>query len=284
MSDSEDTILKHNVKTIVHLIEEQRGFDFHGYRTSMLGRRIQKRILSTKCKNTDEYIEYLSLHNDEVDQLIDVFTINVSHFFRNSFSFEFLRKIIIPRLLIEKVKRNETNLRIWSAGCSSGEEPYTLALIIKELIEKEEASINLNIFATDIDENVLKSAIQGSYNYNSITKVQYGILDQYFTKKGNQFHIAPAIKEMVQFSFYDLLDKKHKVPPESIYGGFDIVLCRNVLIYFDLKYQKLIFEKLYQSLKRNGYLILGEAESPLEDFKNKFKRETKNCKIYRKIG
>ncbi len=87
---------------------------------------------------------------------------------------------------------------------------------------------------------------------------------------------------MVQFSFYDLLDKNRFVPPDSIFGGFDIVLCRNVLIYFDLDYQKIIFNKLYRSLNKNGYLVLGEAEVPVEGFKHKFRRENKCCKIYRK--
>ena len=89
---------------------------------------------------------------------------------------------------------------------------------------------------------------------------------------------------MVQFSFYDMLDKKRLVPPESIFGNFDLVLCRNVMIYFDLDYQIEIFEKLYRSLKPNGYLILGESEIPIEKFKHKFRRENKACKIYKKIG
>ena len=263
-------------------MKEQRGFDFTGYRTSMLERRVQKRVYSTNSKNFDDYLEYLDHHPGELDNLIDVFTINVSRFYRNSLSFEYISKIIIPELFLAKAKENDNNLRIWSAGCSFGEEPYSMAIIFNEFLRKEETSIKLNIFATDIDKKALKRASEGCYGFNSIEKIKFGIFKKFFTIEGDQFKIDPEIKKMVQFSFYDLLDKNRFVPPDSIFGGFDIVLCRNVLIYFDLDYQEIIFNKLYRSLNKNGYLILGEAEVPVEGFKHKFRRENKCCKIYRK--
>jgi len=274
---------KQKLNRILNVLFEQRGFDFSGYRRSMLERRVQKRIYSTKSKNLDDYLEYLLHHPDELDNLIDVFTINVSRFFRNSLSFEYINKIIIPELFQSKVKENDNSLRIWSAGCSFGEEPYSMAIIVNEFLSKEDISIRPNIFATDIDRKALKCASVGNYRADSIENVKYCIFNKYFTKEGDQFHISTEIRNMVQFSFYDLLDKNHLVPPESIFGGFDIILCRNVLIYFDLDYQKIIFNKLYRSLNPNGYLVLGEAEVPVEDFKKKFRRENKYCKIYRKI-
>ena len=269
---------------ITNLLKEQRGFDFGGYRNSMLERRVQKRLYGTKNNNLDDYLEYLNHNPDELDNLIDVFTINVSRFFRNSLSFEYIKKIIIPDLFASKAKNNDSSLRIWSAGCSFGEEPYSMAIIINEFLRKEETAIKLNIFATDIDKKALDKAAVGSYGVSSIDKVKYGILQEYFTQDGEQFRIDKDIKKLVHFSFFDLLDKKHLVPPESIFGGFDIVLCRNVLIYFNPDYQQIIFNKLYKSLNPNGYLILGESEVPVEGFKNKFRRENKHCKIYRKIG
>ncbi|MBU1013644.1 MAG: protein-glutamate O-methyltransferase CheR [Bacteroidetes bacterium] len=272
------------LKNILNFLNDQRGFDFTGYRTAMLERRIQKRLYTTKIQNIDDYLSFLHEDPDELDYLIDVFTINVSRFFRNSLSFEHIRKTIIPEVFLDKIKAQDQHLRIWSAGCSFGEEPYSMAILINEFVEKEKLSMDLSIFATDIDKKALKRASEGSYTANSIKNVKYGLIEKYFTFNHDRFEIDPKIKKMVRFSFYDMLDKHHSVPSESIYGGFDLVLCRNVLIYFELEHQKLIFNKLYKSLNPNGYLILGEAEVPIEGFKHKFNRVNNCCKIYRKIG
>lgn len=274
----------HKLKSILSLLKEQRGFDFSGYRTSMLERRVQKRVFASQSKNLDDYLSYLKEHPIELDNLIDVFTINVSRFFRNSLSFAYIIKIIIPDLFLAKKKEKDNSLRIWSAGCSFGEEPYSIAIILNEFLKKEERNIRLDIFATDIDKKAIKRASVGTYGFESIKTVKYGILKKYFSQVDEKFILTPEIKQMVQFSFYDLLDKNHLVPPDSIFGGFDIVLCRNVLIYFEPEYQKIIFNKLYKSLNKNGYLILGEAETPIEGFKHKFRKENKYSKIYRKIG
>lgn len=274
----------HKLKSILSLLKEQRGFDFSGYRTSMLERRVQKRVFASQSKNLDDYLSYLKEHPLELDNLIDVFTINVSRFFRNSLSFAYIIKIIIPDLFLTKTKEKDNSLRIWSAGCSFGEEPYSMAIILNEFLKKEERNIRLDIFATDIDKKAIKRAAVGTYGFESIKTVKYGILKKYFSQVDEKFILAPEIKQMVQFSFYDLLDENHLVPPDSIFGGFDIVLCRNVLIYFEPSHQKIIFNKLYKSLNKNGYLILGEAETPIEGFKHKFRKENKNSKIYRKIG
>lgn len=276
--------MEYGLKKILDYLKEQRGFDFSGYRTSMLERRIQKRVYATCSKNLDDYFKYVSRFPVELDKLIDVFTINVSSFFRNSLSFEYINKIIIPDLLQFKNSNKDNNIRIWSAGCSFGEEPYSMAIILNEIISKEEVDIRTNIFATDIDKKAIKRAADGSYAFESIKNVKFGTFQKYFTQTKNKFQLDTEIKKMVQFSFYDLLDKNRLVPPDSIFGGFDIVLCRNVLIYFEPEYQKIIFNKLYKSLNKNVYLILGEAEVPTEGFKHKFSRENKCCKIYRKIG
>lgn len=269
---------------ILNILKEQRAFDFSGYRVSMLERRIQKRIKATKSKKIDDYFEFLKQHPDELDKLIDVFTINVSCFFRDTLSFEYIDNVIIPSIILKKLHVNDNSLRIWSAGCSLGEEPYSIAIIIKEFLEKEKPPLNVNIFATDIDKKALKIASDGNYGVKSIRNVKYTYVDKYFTKKDDIFSISPDIKKMIQFSFFDLIDKKRSVPSDSIFGDFDIVFCRNVLIYFNLEHQELIFDKIYKSMNKDSYLILGEAETPVEAFKNKFKRESNIVKIYRKVG
>lgn len=271
------------LKDIINILKQERNMDFSGYRIPMLERRIQKRINTTKSKNLQNYLGYINEHQDELDNLIDVFTINVSRFFRNSLTFEYINKQLMPKLLKTKENSNR-NLRIWSAGCSTGEEAYSMAILLNEFEKKEQKSFNTNIFATDIDRKALKTALAGIYKLDSVKKIKYGILTKYFTENKGSYIIDDQISSMVQFSFFDMIDKKSSVPPASIFGGFDVVLCRNVLIYFNPDFQKIIFDKLYKSLNKDGYLILGEAETPVSGFKKKFIRENRFCKIYRKIG
>jgi chemotaxis protein methyltransferase CheR len=273
-----------DIEKIVGLLKEQRGLDFSGYRNDMLMRRIEKRFFATKCKNANAYIDYLHNQPKELDNLIDAFTINFSGFFRNPLTFEYLAKIIFPDLFLSKTIQKGNCVRIWSAGCAFGEEPYSLAILINELIEKEKPRFNLSFFATDIDKKALKRANEGVYSFESVKEVRYGLLKKYFKWEGDRFIFNAEFKKAVQFSFYDLMDKNSTMPPDSIFGNFDIVMCRNVLIYFDAESQEVIFNKLYKSLKTNGYLVLGEAEVPIAGFNKRFKLENKCCKIYKKIS
>ena len=139
------------------------------------------------------------------------------------------------------------------------------------------------IFATDIDREALRTGKEGIYSIEDVSNVKLGLLRKYFSVEKNIYRIDEKIKEKVSFSFFDLLHKRSFSPAESIFGGFDIVLCRNVLIYFNFEFQEIIFEKLYRSLNSGGYLILGESETPVEKYKSKFKKVNNCCKIYRKI-
>jgi chemotaxis methyl-accepting protein methylase len=142
--------------------------------------------------------------------------------------------------------------------------------------------MNIHLFATDIDAKTLSDAGKAVYPETSVENIRHRLLTKYFTPEGKYFRLSPEIKEMVTLSLYDVLDKKHGVPPESVFGNFDLVLCRNMLIYFNTKYQELIFEKLYHSLAGHGYLILGEAESPTLTHQQHFGRVFDFSPIYRK--
>ena len=273
-----------DLKNILGLLEENRGFDFSGYRASMLNRRIQKRIFTTHTTNLVEYKEYLEQDKSELDKLIDVLTINVSRFFRDAFVFEYFTNKILQKLILEKKHSNDRSLRVWSTGCASGEEPYSIAILIKEIFEKEKLSLKTTIIATDIDKKIIKSAKEGIYSTDRIENVKYSILKKYFVSQNDIFKLKSEIKDMVSFSEFDLLNKKYNVPPDSIYGDFDIVLCRNLLIYYNTDYQDIIYNKLFNSLINNGILFLGEAEIPPNKFKNKFNRISKFSKIYKKTN
>ncbi len=271
-----------NATNILQYLKLKRGLDFSGNRTAMINRRIDKRIFATISSDINEYHKYLEQNELELDKLIDVLTINVSRFFRNTFNFEFIADYILPKLIIEKIKSNNSPLRVWSAGCAAGEEPYSIAILINEIIKKEGLNLITTIIATDIDKKTLKSAAEGIYSFESIKSIKYHLLEKYFNTRVNVFQLKSEIKEMVSFSEFDMLDTKSYFPPESIYGSFDIILCRNLLIYFNTEFQEIIYKKLYRALNPGGYLVLGEAEELPEKYKNKFNRTNKECKIYKK--
>ncbi len=264
------------------LLKEKRGIDFSGNRIEMLERRVRKRMFATKSSGLNDYLAFLQNNDEEADNLLDVFTINVSRFFRNSLTFEIIEKNIIPTLFQDKEKAGEKTIRLWSAGCACGEEPYSVAMLFHEYMKKNAPDINLRLFASDLDPKALQKATKGIYAADSIKEVKYERVTSYFTQKGDAFHLKEEIKKMATFSRYDLLNKNSYTLPESVFGEFDMVFCRNVLIYFELNYQRIIFEKLYKSLKPGGYLILGEAEAPEEGFINKFNAENRQFRIYQK--
>jgi len=265
-------------------LQTKKGFDFSGYHQTMLERCINRRLLVTKTSDFAQYYRYLLDNQVEVDNLIDVLTINVSKFFRNPLVFEFISAKLLPPIIAEKLRNKDLFLRVWSAGCACGEEPYSLAIIFKEFLEKESIKFDLKIFATDINIKSLQQAQRGEYNFESIKEVKHGLLKKYFIPKNDQYRIIPEIKEMVNFSVYDLLEEKSYAPPSSIFGSFDIVFCRNVLIYFNLECQEKILKKLYRSVVPNGYIILGEAETVPKQYEKYLERLSIFYKIYRKLN
>ncbi|MBI9092985.1 MAG: protein-glutamate O-methyltransferase CheR [Desulfobacterium sp.] len=275
--------MNNELKRILCYLNEKHGLDFFGYRASMVQRRVGQRFLFTKCKNYDEYYAYLLENPDELNNLIDALTINVSRFFRNSLAFEYMADRILPAICHRKKETGDHSLRVWSAGCSMGEEAYSIAILVHEFLKEETLKLGVNIFATDIDGKILEKAQQAVFPFESMKDVKFRFLKKYFSFTENAFQLMPEIRDRVLFSVYDLLDNKSSVPSESIFGDFDMVLCRNVLIYFNTAYQDKIFDKLYRALTQHGYLVLGEAEIPSPKYERYFRRVNDCCHIYQKI-
>jgi chemotaxis protein methyltransferase CheR len=280
------------IRDILYCLRAERGLDFSGYRLSMVERRVAQRASGVGCGDLPSYLGYLSEHPDELDNLADVLTINVSRFFRNPLTFEYLASKILPRLVYEKKQQGDFMLRIWSAGCSFGEEAYSIAILIREILDREDLRFDVRIFATDIDQGALKKAGAAVYPYESVKEVKFGLLKRYFVpaepeNKGagtenESFQLVPEIRDIVSFSTYDILTRHTFAPPESIFGSFDMVLCRNLLIYFNPECQNAIMEKLFRTLRPAGYLILGEAEVPTPAYRKSFNRVDGCCHVYQK--
>jgi chemotaxis protein methyltransferase CheR len=268
-----DMVLKYLLK--------RRKVDFTGCCHAMVKRQLNQRLEKTGTGTVPEYYAYLQSHPDELDHLIDALTINVSGFFRDPLVFNYLSSKILPKLISEKETSGKHPFRIWSAGCAAGEEPYSVAMEFSELLKNVTTDLTVNIFATDIDAGAIEKARAATYAPESLNNVRFEYL-MHFKQKGGSFSLKRDITQKVNFSRYDLLDKKNYCPPESLYGDFDVVLCRNVLIYYNTHYQNRIFTKLYRSLKENGYLVLGETEAPPRRFQGFFRKVNECCHIYKK--
>ncbi len=281
------------MNNILAYLQTEREVDFTGYRPSMLRRRIGQRVSAAGCRDLASYLDYLCGNSDEVDKLVNALTIHVSRFFRNPLTFEYVARKVLPQMLHEKRQREENSVRIWSAGCAFGEEAYSVAILMKEVLAREDAPFSVTIFATDINEGALKKAKAGRYSFQSVEDVKYGLLKKYFVPVKTQdsewgdieqesFRLVEEIRDAVGFSVYDILHPNTFAPPESIFGGFDMVFCRNLLIYFNSEYQNRITEKLYKALGPHGYLVLGESEIPTSEYQGCFKSVNSCCHVYQK--
>lgn len=270
------------LKPILELLLAERGFDFAGSPAALLARRIELRRSATQCQDLADYRSHLDHHPGEMDQLIATLTINVSQFFRNPLTFELLAERLLPDLLREKARQANASLRVWSAGCARGEEIYSVAMLLEDLVRKEKLTLPRHLFATDIDAAVLRDAAAAVYPRASVENVRHRHLSMYFQPDGDGFRVIPEIRRQVDFSFYDMLDRRHRVPPESVFGHFDLVLCRNLLIYFNADYQETLLAKLHQALCPRGWLVLGEAEAPPPAYRRQFKRVAEFSTIYQK--
>tara|TARA_R110001583_G_scaffold74156_5_gene205590 strand:+ start:17822 stop:18682 length:861 start_codon:yes stop_codon:yes gene_type:complete len=273
-----------NVSEILMLLLKNKGIDLNGSNSDFLIRRINRRLKATNSLDYKSYINYLKNNIIEFDHLADILTINISRFFRDAFTYHYIRRIIIPKLFAEKIRTRNNDIRIWSAGCATGEEPYSIAMILDQYINDNKLDFKVNIFATDINEKSLNTARNAEYTEEVFQEIEFAYLSKYFTSQNNKYKLIQKIKDQVHFSTFDLLSKKSQAPEESIFGNFDIIFCRNVLIYFNNEYQHRILKKLRNTMHESSYLILGESEDPLLKHSNLFLRNTDLFKIFQKKG
>ncbi len=271
------------IKLVIDHLYEKSGLDFSGYHSNLIEGRILNRLNLLRLNTIELYLSYLQENSAELDILCDSLTVNVSEFFRNPITYDYLSDVLLPSIISRKSAQGQNSIRIWSAGCATGEEPYSVAIILDTIQKKINTKLNISIIATDIDNKSLIKAKEGVYSASCLRNIRYKYVDDYFIKDNNQFYVKEEIKKMVSFSFYDLLDQHTYSPPDSMFGEFDIILCRNVLIYFQENFQNVIYEKLAKSLIVNGYLVLGETESMPEKFSGTFNELPYFLNIYHKV-
>lgn len=233
-------------------IYEKSGIFIPDSKKYLLENRLIKRIRDNGLKSFEDYFNFVtnSGYEKELPKLFDAITTNETFFFREPQHFDVLSNEIINRVI---ERNNRKSIKIWSAACSTGEEPYTIAMILKERF----SSLRTDILASDISNNVLESAKRGVYSSYSIRNVPGNFLYKYFTKVGDSYVLNELIKRSVQFKNINLIDEK------AMKGikGVDIVFCRNVLIYFDDRMKKKVLSHMYDSINQGGFLFIGISES-----------------------
>lgn len=240
-------------KEIARLVYDGCGIVLGEHKREMVYSRLARRIRLLKLKSFKEYLNYLKANKDtEYSDFINAITTNLTSFFRENHHFDYLKSTIVPSLLISN--KASKRVRIWSAGCSTGEEPYTLAMTLEGLFPQ---NWDVKILATDLDSNVLNKAQSGIYtaaNVNGLEPVQ---IKRWFLKNqdGELFKVKPALQKLIHFKRLNLLQTW------PMQGPFDVIFCRNVVIYFDKETKEQLFYRYSQLLSPSGHLFLGHSET-----------------------
>ncbi|MFV8466785.1 CheR family methyltransferase [Flavobacterium sp. LB1P62] len=242
----------YDINTIFELLLKETGVDFSHYKIPTIKRRINHKMQQYGIKTIQEYVTLLLKKNNEIEILYTDLLINVTSFFRETETFQFLKTDLLTKLL--KSKSAEETLRIWVPACSTGQEAYSIAMIIAELQDNKTDKIPVQIFATDLSEEAIREARNGEYTQSDVESIPKKYLSRFFTKTGENYRIVKELREMCIFAPHNIL----RDPP---FSRMDFVSCCNLLIYFDSAAQKKVFASLHFALNDGGYLMLGKAES-----------------------
>ncbi|MCW8932912.1 MAG: PAS domain-containing protein [Gammaproteobacteria bacterium] len=268
-----DESIVNSLHKIYVLLRAQTDHDFSLYKKNTICRRIERRMHVQQIDNIENYVRYLQENENEVSILFKELLIGVTNFFRDSDAYDVLKTKYLPNLL--ENKSDEQSIRIWLPGCSTGEEVYSIAIILQECMENFKRHFSVQIFGTDIDEEAIYAARTGIYPESITEDVSSERLKKYFTKEDNQYQIKKSIREMVIFAPQNVI----KDPP---FTKLDLLCCRNLLIYFGAELQKKLLPIFHYSLKSGGILFLGSSETvgPSTDM---FEILDKKWKIFRRL-
>ncbi|MCR4939484.1 MAG: protein-glutamate O-methyltransferase CheR [Treponemataceae bacterium] len=241
------------------VIYDESGITFSTTNRSILDSRLKERLREKKMTDIHEYYKLISSNKEEMKTLLDSVTTNLTRFFRNQPHFDALEKYVIPHVLERKKSRGDNIIKIWSAGCSTGEEPYTIAMILKKILPPP---YTFEIVASDLSLKSLMVGKQGFYDNSKITGIPPEYLDKYMIKRDNGYQVCDDIMKRIRFDY-------HNLKYDAGLRNLDIIFCRNVLIYFDEPAQLATINHFYDSLASQAYLFIGHSES-LFGMKTKF--------------
>lgn len=259
-----------DIKTIIQLIRKAIGVDFSNYKINTIRRRIIRRMLLFKLETLKEYIQYIRQHPEEMPQLYGDLLINVTTFFRDPDTMTYLSEVLFPRIIKEKVTREP--IRIWIPACSTGQEAYSLAMLLLEVLGDKASSVTIQIFATDLSETAIAKARQGSYTRGEVMDVSPRRLQRFFNKTDDHYRINRAVRDLCVFAPHNILND----PP---FSRLDLISCRNLLIYLGSVFQRKAIAMFHYGLNPSGYLLLGKSET-VGSLTALFSQIEKNYKVY----
>ena len=234
---------------LLEFIHEARGFDFGGYKRTSLRRRLEKRMSEVEVEGTNNYQDYLETHPDEFPALFDTVLINVTGFFRDRPAWSYLEEEVVGPL----VRDGTDPIRVWCAGCATGEEAYTIAMILAEALGEQAFRERVKIYATDADESALAHARHATYSSHAVKGVPADLLERYFDAGAQDYTFRADLRRSVIFGRNDLLQ-------DAPISRVDLLLCRNTLMYFTAEAQSRILRRFNFALTERGFLFLGRSE------------------------
>jgi two-component system CheB/CheR fusion protein len=247
MSETHDP----SFEALLDYLRRNRGFDFTGYKRNTVMRRVGRRLQDLRLASYGDYVDYLEVHPEEFIQLFNTILINVTAFFRDTEAWGYLAAEIIPKLL--EAKNGREAIRVWSAGCASGEEAYSLAILLAEALGAPAFTQRVKIYATDIDEEALTEARLASYSVKDLAPVREEWRAKYFDPAGERYVFKPNLRRAVIFGRHDLVQ-------DAPMSRLDLLVCRNTLMYFNAETQARVLDRFQFALNDEGFLFLGKAE------------------------
>lgn len=242
---------------------------------------IERRMAGINMPDIRDYLQMAKADPEELHALINDLHIRYSEFFRNPLTFASLEKIILPQIIRKHHYNEPGEIRIWSSACAGGQEPFSIAMLMEELLASEQKSITYRIFASDIETIESNQQAEGLFHDGSLNNVPYRFISRWFKRTGNVYRIDPYLRSRIVFTTFDLTDDSILCPPDCIYGDFDLILCCNVLFYYNMKTRNKIIRKLSRCLVPGGYLVTGETERDLVA-RTLFREEFPNSAIFSK--
>ena len=275
---TKETAVDQELEALLEYIRSSRKVDFTGYKQSSLGRRIKKRMAELGVTEYGDYVDYLEVHPDEFTALFNTILINVTSFFRDEAAWKHVKTELIPKII--GWNGEDEQIRIWSAGCSTGEESYSIAILLAEALGLDEMSRRVKIYATDLDEEALLKARKGSYTSKELESLPEEYRRKYIVPSGKEHSFKQELRRSVIFGRHDLIQ-------DAPISRLDLLICRNTLMYLNVDTQRRILGKFNFALKNPGYLFLGNAELMLThskvfsqaDLKNRIFMKTENIGI-----
>lgn len=246
-------VYRGNLEKLVAAIRVERGIDLGEYRRAYVERRLAARMRAVGVHSYRQYTELLAGDDDEFHALMDTLTINVTEFFRDRPVWDIIKRKVLTDLIAQKTSGRSRTIRVWSAGCATGEEPYSLAMLLLDVLGAEASRYLVSVTGTDLDPKALATAEKGIYPVDSLRRIPASYQVRFMQTNGSFVEMAPEVKRIVRFSQYNLFE------PSAI-RMVDLLVCRNVFIYFDRDRQAKVLDNFYDSLARGGFLVLGRSE------------------------